>query len=152
MDYCRNCNQFLEPNWNSCPNCSTLIRHVSTNNHQSIHPSQIRVQDSVVMGNVSNTSITNVQQVQAIKQIVVPEGPVQIDYFGMIRYTRFSYNVLSFIAFFVVIVFWLPNSSGTMTTVIHYILGYAVLETVVMNFLFSQKKQRRAELMREIQQ
>lgn len=133
---CRNCNQPLNPQWNVCPNCSSPIR-------------RIKIQDSVVMGNVSNTNVTNVQQHQAITRLVVPDGPTIIYWFGIIRYTRLGYNILSFLTLILLTLF-LPLTGGIVTPIVICFIVYGMIEIIIMNILFNKKGEERRKLMAQI--
>ena len=133
---CRNCNQPLNPQWNVCPNCSTPTRG-------------IKIQDSVVMGNVSNTNVTNVQHNQAITQLVVPEGPTIIYWLGIVKYTRLGYNIQSLLALVILFIF-LPLTGDIVTTIVICFIVYGIIETIIMNILFNKKDEERRKLMRQV--
>jgi len=136
---CRNCNQPLNPQWNVCPNCSTPV-------------SGINIQDSVVMGNVSNTNVTNVNQVIQTKRIVVPEGPVTVSMWG-INYTKPTYVFVWIleVSFFIFMAFQLDENSQPWAP---YLCGGAFfisfLEIIWAMNSFERKTSQRVKLMNEL--
>ncbi len=133
---CRNCNQPLNPQWNVCPNCSTPT-------------GGIKIQDSVVMGNVSNTNVTNIQHNQAITQLVVHQGPTIIYWLGIVKYTRLGYNIQSLLALVILFIF-LPLTGDIVTTIVICFIVYGIIETIIMNILFNKKDEERRKLMRQV--
>ena len=136
---CRNCNQPLNPRWNVCPNCST-----PTNN--------VKIQDSVVMGNVSNTNVTNVNQIIQTKKIIVPDGPITINWWG-INYTKpvFIWIWIFEVSFFTFMAFQLDENSQPWAPYLCVsVFFYSFIEIILAMNAFEKRSNQRVKLMREL--
>ena len=82
---CSKCQVELQQEWNLCPNCGAPVENIS-------------IQDSVVMGNINNTNVTNIQQInQAGPMLGKPNKKAQNLYYliGIISIGLFLLMVLA---------------------------------------------------------